>query len=432
MKTIVLFGAGRSAGSLILFLDEYCAAQQHRFILCDVQKPQWIQDLTATQFEIIQLENDMQRQSFIKSADVVLSLLPPALHTVIIKDCIQFKKHFINASYISPEAEELKNKIAATGKLFLLECGLDPGIDHMSAMEMTSKLREDGYTINSFLSFTGGLVAPESDTNPWHYKISWNPRNVVLAGLGTARFRQEGSDRLVPYTQLFKRLFSFEVKGLGPMDGYANRDSLSYQELYGMQQIDTFIRGTLRYPDYCQGWHLLVQLGLTDDAVALPSVKTWKELLDVFLPPSSDPFEKRISDYLNLPIESKELKNLLWLGIATDKALPPHVKTPAQALQCLIEEKWKLETNDLDLIAMQHEWVVTKNGNEKKVISSLVLKGRNNIETAMAQTVGLPMGIAAALLLEEKLTATGLHRPLLPEIYEPILQRLEMYGIVFK
>lgn len=432
MKTIVLFGGGRSAGSLILFLDEYCAVQQHRFILCDVQKPQWVQSLAATQFETIQLENDAQRQSFIQSADVVLSLLPPALHTIIVKDCIRFKKHFINASYISPEIEELKNEIASTGKLFLLECGLDPGIDHMSAMEMTSRLRNEGYNINSFLSFTGGLVAPESDTNPWHYKISWNPRNVVLAGQGTARFRQEGSYRLVPYTQLFKRLFSFEVKGLGLMDGYANRDSLSYQELYGMQQIDTFIRGTLRYPDYCQGWNLLVQLGLTDDVVALPSVKTWKELLDVFLPPSSDTFEKRISDYLNVSIESKEFKNLLWLGIATEKALPTQAKTPAQVLQSLIEEKWKLETNDLDLIAMQHEWIVCKNDEEKKVISSLVLKGKNNIETAMAQTVGLPMGIAAALLLENKLNATGLHRPLTPEIYEPILRRLEAHGIVFK
>jgi saccharopine dehydrogenase-like NADP-dependent oxidoreductase len=429
---IVVFGSGRSAGSLILGLLDYCRKAQHSLRVCDVKCPDWLQTL-ALDFKSLELSNEQARQGEVEKADIVLSLMPPALHLLLIQDCILFKKHFINASYLSPEIEALRSDIESTGKLFLVECGLDPGIDHMSAMKKTDELRAEGYQIKSFLSFTGGLVAPESDTNPWHYKISWNPRNVVLAGQGTARFRQDGSDRLVPYQHVFKRLFSFDIEGLGKMDGYANRDSLSYTPLYGMENAETFIRGTLRYPDYCQSWNLLVQLGLTDDAIEIPAgIKTWDQLLESYLPPSKGSLSERLASYLQTDPTSIEFKNLTWLGVMDSLPISSSSITPAQALQALIEEKWKLNPSDLDMIVMQHEWLVTKGKEEKKVVSSLVLKGKPGIETAMAQTVGLPMAIAAMLLVEGKLTSTGLHRPITKEFYEPILGALKQLGIEFK
>jgi saccharopine dehydrogenase (NADP+, L-glutamate forming) len=189
----------------------------------------------------------------------------------------------------------------------------------------------------------------------------------------------------------------------------------------------------LRYPDYCQSWNLLVQLGLTDDSIEIPAgISTWKQLLEAFLPPSNDSLEIRLAQHLGATQTSPEFKNLLWLGLLDSKEIPANAKTPAQALQSLIEERWKLQTNDLDMIVMQHEWIVTKGSEEKEVTSSLVLKGKPGIETAMAQTVGLPMAIAAMLLVEEKLNAKGLHRPITKEFYEPILLALEKYGISFQ
>jgi saccharopine dehydrogenase (NADP+, L-glutamate forming) len=434
MANVLVFGAGRSAGSLLLELSAYCRKHGHVLVVCDAHIPSWLEE-NGIQHQIFLLDHESSRKKWIEWSDIVLSLMPPALHLSIIHDCIQFRKHFINASYLSPEIEALRPQIEATGKLFLTECGLDPGIDHMSALAVTKSIKEKQGVIQSFTSFTGGLIAPESDTNPWHYKISWNPRNVVLAGQGTARFKQEGSPRLLPYHQLFSRTFSMEVPGLGTMEGYPNRDSVSYMPLYGMEEVSTFIRGTLRYPGYCAGWNALLQLGLTDDQVLIPEgIKTWSELLHALLPhiPGAT-VSQRLSAFLSKHCSSDPtlLEQLHWLDLTSDRPLPPGSITPAMALQALLEDKWKLSSQDRDLIAMQHEWIVQFSDGRKKIKSTLLVKGKNQHQTAMAQTVGLPMFIAARLLAEGQLSLTGLHRPLHSLLFEPILKALESYGIHF-
>jgi saccharopine dehydrogenase (NADP+, L-glutamate forming) len=321
-----------------------------------------------------------------------------------------------------------------SGLLFLNECGLDPGIDHMSAMELIHRIKNSGGKIKTFRSFTGGLIAPATDPeNPWRYKFTWNARNVVMAGQGFAVWREGGLLKRVPYQQLFTRTVEIDVPDTGKFDGYANRDSLKYISTYGLDDIETMIRGTLRYNGFCQAWNILVQLGCCEDLGELDtSGMTHRDFISIFLTGGAHEAEQHIIKMTGLSQGSQEMKLLRWSGFFENEKIGLAKGTPAQILEHILNKKWKLKPGDLDRIVMWHQFVYTLNGTEHEIQASLVSDGIENGPTAMARTVGLPAGIATRLILEEKLKLRGVQIPVVPEIYEPVLKELKDYGIALE
>jgi saccharopine dehydrogenase-like NADP-dependent oxidoreductase len=436
---VLLIGAGRSASALIRFLAEKVRTQHWRVTVSDVSKDILDKQLSPypeLQGEALDWHPHKMPEHFLASFDIIISLLPPHMHFHVAELCVKYRKHLITASYISPEMHTLHPAATQAGVLLLNEMGLDPGIDHMSAMQMIDNIRKQGGKLTAFRSSTGGLIAPASDNNPWHYKFTWNPRNVVLAGQGTpAMYREKGDYKYVPYHRLFQRVYPIHIDGYGEFEAYPNRDSLHYMPLYGLQDVETMLRGTIRRRGFCSAWDCLVQLGLTNDTLLIDTQNlTWRKLINAFLP--YDPqksVEEKVLHYLNLAEESHEMHCLQWLGLFEDSPVyaPSSRMTPAALLQLLLEQKWALAPSDRDMIVMQHEIEFELDGKRHREISELVVEGEANGITAMAKTVGLPLGIAAELLIEGKVSLRGVQAPLHAELYEPALQRLQAYGICF-
>jgi saccharopine dehydrogenase-like NADP-dependent oxidoreductase len=420
MKSIVLFGAGKSATCLIDYLTRICTEKDWILTIADADAEALRKKLIPSTFVHaiqVNVESPGERNLLIKKADLVISLLPPALHILIAKDCIFNLKNLLTASYVDEEIRKLSSAVREKKLLFLCEMGLDPGIDHMSAMQIIHKIRREGGIIDSFLSHTGGLVAPESDDNPWHYKISWNPANVVKAGSSGAIYKEDGKIKKLSYESLFENTGIAEIKPMGKLAWYPNRDSLAYIPVYGLESARSFIRTTLRHPDYCFGWKNLVKAGLTNDEKVIPS------------------FIKTISDWSQplLAFVNNSNKYLYeQLGLFQNESLPSGAHTSAKILQTLLEKNWKMKETDKDMILMLHEFEYLLNNRRYSLRSSLVVKGENALRTAMAKTVGLPLGIAAKLILENRMTISGLHIPIIPEIYEPVLEELASEGIHFQ
>lgn len=418
MDTILIFGAGKSSTVLIDYLIREAEQQQWKIIVADADLQVAKAKIRNSPFaEAMQLDivNDEQRSKLIESAAVVISMMPPGMHYLVAKDCVHYKKHLLTASYVDDKIKTLQHQIESSNILFLCEMGLDPGIDHMSAMQIIDEIKENGGKITSFKSHCGGLVAPESDNNPWHYKISWNPRNVVLAGNSGAIFKQNGHNISIAYKDLFDKNNRVNITGIGALAYYANRDSLSYIPLYHLQEAATFMRTTLRYAGYFDGWDAIVQAGLTSEKDKVAHNITFAE------------WSKSI-----LPFITKENKDqLFFLGLFENDIIPGHIHSSADTLQYLLEKKLAMQPQDKDMIVMLHEFEYLENEKTKYLQSCLLVKGENNLQTAMAKTVGLPLGIAAKLILTGKLKLTGLHIPTLKEIYNPVLQQLEIEGIKF-
>lgn len=418
MDTILLLGAGKSSTVLIDYLIREAEQQQWKIIVADADLQVAKAKIHNSPFaEAMQLDivNDEQRSKLIESAALVISMMPPGLHYLVAKDCVHYKKHLLTASYVEDKIKTLQHQIESSNILFLCEMGLDPGIDHMSAMQIIDEIKENGGKITSFKSHCGGLVAPESDNNPWHYKISWNPRNVVLAGNSGAIFKQNGHNISIAYKDLFDKNNRVNINGIGALAYYANRDSLSYIPIYHLQEAATFMRTTLRYAGYFDGWDAIVQAGLTSEKDKVAHNITFAE------------WSKSI-----LPFITKENKDqLFFLGLFENDIIPGHIHSSADTLQYLLEKKLAMQPQDKDMIVMLHEFEYLENEKTKYLQSCLLVKGENNLQTAMAKTVGLPLGIAAKLILTGKLKLTGLHIPTLKEIYNPVLQQLEIEGIKF-
>lgn len=438
MKNILIIGAGRSASSLIKYLLENAAENNWNITVGDVslelvqQKVKGFPSARAIAFDI---QNESQRREEIRRADLVISMLPAFMHMNVAKDCVEFGKHLATASYVSKEMAELNEEAKQKGVILMNEIGLDPGIDHASAMKVIDHFRSEGYSVQAFRSYCGGLVAPESNDNPWGYKFSWNPRNVILAGQGTAQYIENGHYKYIPYNRLFIQTEMVEVDGLGTFEAYANRDSLSYRKSYSIEGIPTMLRGTLRSKGYCKAWNVFVKLGLTDDTyrIEASSEMTWKQLVEAYLPAGSGSLQQRLVEFMGSEMDATTLKLVEWLEIFSDKKIRLSNASPAQILQDLLEEKWKLKESDKDMIVMQHEFEFQHKSSDlqKKVISSLVVKGEDQTYTAMAKTVGLPLAITAKLILQNKLHVNGVVIPVIPEIYEPVLKELESLGIRF-
>jgi saccharopine dehydrogenase-like NADP-dependent oxidoreductase len=440
MRHILVIGAGRSATNLIHYLAEKASDQQLEITVADLSLEaanKNILGMAHTRGIALDVNDAEQRQSLIQAHDLVISMLPAHMHVEVAKDCLAFGKHMVTASYISPAMEELDQEVRAKNLVFMNECGLDPGIDHMSAMKVIDQIRAQGGKMLLFESFTGGLIAPESDTNLWHYKFTWNPRNVVLAGQGgAAEFIQEGTYKYIPYHRLFRRTEFLDIEGHGRFEAYANRNSLKYRSIYGLEDILTLYRGTIRHVGFSKAWNMFVQLGMTDDSYRIPNSEnlTYKEFVNLFLPYSpTDSVALKLRH--NLKIDQDDL---MWGKLEeldlfnTEKTIGIKNASPAMALQKILMDQWTLQPKDKDMIVMYHKFGYEINGVKKQIDSNMVLIGEDQTNTAMAKTVGLPVAIAALKILNGVIKNPGVQLPIHKEVYTPILEELEQYGVLFQ
>ncbi|MEJ6748479.1 MAG: saccharopine dehydrogenase C-terminal domain-containing protein, partial [Flavobacteriales bacterium] len=417
MKKILVIGAGRSATTLISYLLDNAVINNWMITIADYSEylaKQAVGNSVNAKAIFFNVMDDSQREEEITIADIVISMLPASLHILVAEDCVRLKKNLVTASYVSDEVATLDDKAKQAGVLLLNEIGLDPGIDHMSAMQIIDKIKADGGKLTSFKSFCGGLVHPDYDDNPWNYKFTWNPRNVVLAGQGTAQYIEGGEIKYIPYNKLFNRTENMSVLDSGEFEAYANRDSLSYRKSYRIENISTLLRGTLRRSGYSKSWNYLLQLGLTDDTYVIENSEklSYRSYLNMFLPGSDEmTLEEKFCKEFGIREDSEEFQKIKWLDIFSDKKVDLVNATPAQVLQKILEEKWTLSAEDKDMIVMQHQFEYTLDGVNKKLNSSFVVFGDNQRDTAMAKTVGLPVAIATKLILNGEITSVGVKIP---------------------
>ena len=439
-RKILVIGAGKSTSYLLDYFLEKAETEDLQLTVGDLN-PDAIANSVKTHpsCSVVSLDifKDDERREAIKNSDIVVSMLPAFLHSKVAHDCLAFEKHLVTASYVSEELKTLDGQVKEKGLVFMNEIGLDPGIDHMSAMQIIDRIREKGGNILLFESFTGGLVAPENDNNLWNYKFTWNPRNVVVAGQGgTAKFIQEGTYKYIPYHKLFRRTEFFDIEGYGRFEGYANRDSLNYREAYGLQDVLTLYRGTMRRVGFSKAWNIFVQLGMTDDSYAIENSKgmSYREFVNLFLPYSpTDTVELKLRYYLKIDQDDIIWEKLLELNLFdAQKIIELPNATPAQILQKILEDSWTLAEDEKDMIVMYHKFGYELNGQKKQIDANMVVIGENRTHTAMSKSVGLPVAMATLAILNKKIVTPGVQIPIKKEVYEPILSELKNYGIIFR
>ncbi|SEN53311.1 Saccharopine dehydrogenase, NADP-dependent [Flavobacterium sp. CF108] len=439
MRSVLIIGAGRSASSLIRYLLAKSETENLHLVVADLslalaeKKTQKHPNATPIALDIFNTE---ERRAAIEKASIVISMLPAHLHIEIAKDCLQFKKHLVTASYISDAMQALDEEAKKNNLIFMNEIGLDPGIDHMSAMKVIDEITSKGGNILLFESFCGGLVAPESDNNLWNYKFTWAPRNVVLAGQGgAAKFIQEGTYKYIPYSALFRRTEFLEVEGYGKFEAYSNRDSLKYRSIYGLDDVLTLYRGTIRRVGFSKAWNMFVQLGMTDDSYVIEDSEnmSYRQFMNSFLPyHPTDSVEIKTRFILKIDQDDIMWDKLLELDLFNpNKKVNLPNATPAQILEKILTDSWALEPEDKDMIVMYHKFGYELNGEKKQIDSKMVCIGDDQTYTAMAKTVGLPVAMATLLILNGKITTPGVQLPIKKEVYEPILKELEEYGVIF-
>jgi saccharopine dehydrogenase-like NADP-dependent oxidoreductase len=438
MKNILVVGAGRTSSSLINYLiskseekNWYITVADQSLVLAE-SKTKNHPRTKAIQFNIF---DEDARGALIKKMDIVASLLPETLHIQLVKDCLKNKVHLVTASYISPKMAAYDDEAKAAGLIFLNEMGLDPGIDHMDTLRLISKINNIGGKLISLRSYGGGLISPESDDNPWGYKITWNPMNVVTAGMASARYVEDGKLKIVPYNRLFLDVHLVEIPGVGIFEAYPNRDSIKYRRIYNVPSIPNVFRGSLRKPGFCKAWNALAKIGLTDNRYFVPDADklTYSEWLSFYLPNnSSNSTKEKLGEFLFESDESEILKKFEWLGLFSDKKIELNEATPADILLALLQEKWKFTENDRDMVILHTEIEYSVEEKNERIASTLVLYGEKNFNTAMSTSVGLPMGVGVNLILSEKVNESGVIIPIYPDIYEPALKELGEQGIIFQ
>jgi len=438
MQKILIIGAGQSCTSLIKYLLQNSASEHWQITVAEKnttlagQKIQGYGNASVSHFDIF--EEDILTQT-VERHDIIISMLPASLHVHVAKKCASLGRHFLTASYLKDDIKAFDEQFKKAGKTVIMEMGLDPGIDHMSAMKILDVLKENDYELTGFETFTGGLVAEESvGDNPWKYKFTWNPGNVVSAGRGTCKFIQEGRYKYIPYHRLFKRTEMIFIPGYGYFEGYANRDSLAYLDIYNLRGVQTIYRGTLRRPGYCSSWDVFVQLGATDDSYEMENVSemTHRQFINSFLPYNpNDSVELKLAHYLNLSIESDTMYRMRWLEIFGNQLVGLERGTPAQILEHILKKKWTLREEDKDMIVMWHKFNFLDGSKPRQIESSMVALGDDHLNTAMSKTVGLPLAIATKLILRDKIQLKGIHVPIKKEIYGPVLEELAALGFDF-
>jgi saccharopine dehydrogenase-like NADP-dependent oxidoreductase len=441
MKNITLIGAGLSTASIIPYIIRHLDEWDAQFLVCDRDGELAAQKLkvqgTRVKSMALDITDPAALSAVIEHSHVVISMVPAHMHMLIATSCLAHGAHMLTASYLTEAMQGLHDDAKKQGLVFLNECGLDPGIDHMSAMKLLDEVRARGGKVNLFESFTGGLLSPDSEKdNPWRYKFTWNPRNVVLAGQGgTVKFIQEGKYKYIPPHMVFRRTEFFNVEGYGRFEGLANRDSLKYRSTYGLDDISTLYRGTLRRPGYARAWQCFVKLGMTDDSFVINQTDrlSFRDFTNLFLAYNPyDSVELKLMHYLGIPQDSDLMEKLSWAGIFSNQKFPFERGTPAQCLEYILKQVWTLDPDDKDLIVMFHKIGWNENGELKMIESSMGTEGENASSTAMARTVGLPLAIATKLVITGVINTKGVQLPILPEWYDPILKELETdYNIKF-
>ena len=440
MRKILIVGAGKSSPYLIKYLLD--KSQEEELLIhitdLDTNHLKKYQKYENCKVSPINISSEKEREEFISESNLVISMLPARFHIILAKSCLKLKRNLLTASYVSEEMKTLTNDIKNSELLFLNEMGLDPGIDHMSAKKIIDELLANGAKINSFKSYTGGLIAPESDNNKWNYKFTWNPRNVVLAGQGIpAKYIENNKYKYIPYNRLFKNTEKIKIEKYGQFEVYPNRDSLKYREMYSLNNIKTMIRGTIRKVGFSESWNMFVKLGLTNDSFKISNSENmcFKEYVNCFLPYDDKlSIEEKLQRVLSISKGDENWEKIKEIDIlSSNKKIPLKNASPAQILEYILKDAWKLEKKDKDMIVMYHEFgYETSLGENEKIISTMVCKGKDDTYTAMAKTVGLPLAISSILLLNNKINLTGIHTPIDKEIYNPVLKELEANGINFE
>ncbi len=438
-QKILILGAGLSSHYLIEYLYIKSLDFNWKIGLADnsasllAQKQTQFPHLITHLLDINQAE---ETQDVFQEYQVVVSLLPALLQPLVAKYCLQMQCHLLTASYLPPEIQAMEAEVKQKELFFLNETGLDPGLDHLSACAFIQAIKKRGGKVHTFRSFAGALVAPESEDNPWQYKFTWNPQNVVKAGQGgLSKTLKNGKVQYVPYWQLFRRTQSIEIEELGNFEAYPNRDALKYQKAYQLEDVLTLERGTLRRKGFAKAWDLLIQLGLTNDEILIEHLADihYKDFTLRFMPHTeTKDAQKTLANYLNIAEVEEAFQKILWLGLLSEQKIGLKKATPAQVLLHLLSEKWALKTTDCDMIVMQHQIGYEMENKNYLFTADLVVKGENAQRTAIAKTVGLPLAIATKLLMEGKIKLSGVFIPTLPELYEPILEELKLYGIEFQ
>lgn len=437
MKKILVIGAGRSATDLIHYLLDHAKENQWEVIVGDYSSELAIEKVgTHPHGKAIFFDaNDAQkRKEIIAGVDLVVSFLPAHMHLDVAKDCLSMGRHLVTASYLTPELEEMNEAVKEKGLVFLNEMGADPGIDHMSAMRSIDEIRAKGGKLEAFKSYCGALIAPEDNDNPWGYKFTWSPMNLIVAGQGTARYIKEGKLKYIPYHRLFSTTENISVPGHGDFEAYANRDSLGYRERYGLLDLPTMYRATLRMPGFCEAWHALVKLGITDHSYRLPDADklTYREWISAYVPQVMEKgLEKALEDYLGTNPDSELMYRLKWAGLLSDRKITRKNGTPAEILLDLFMDKFALGKEDKDMLVMVDYFEYSLGGKRYSRTSSMVTKGLDPLHTAISRTVGLPAAMGVKLILQDKITSEGVMIPVKREIYDPVLNELENYGISF-
>lgn len=440
MRNILVIGAGKSTGVLVNYLLNKSEKEKLHLSIGDVNLENAKKlagnhkNATAITLDVF---DALERTVAIQKADLVISMLPARFHIEAARDCVKFDKNLVTASYVSEDMQALDTEVKEKGLVFMNEIGVDPGIDHMSAMQVINRVKKEGGKMLLFESFTGGLVAPEDDDNLWKYKFTWNPRNVVTAGQGgAAKFIQEHKYKYIPYHRLFRRTEFLDVEGYGRFEAYANRNSLKYKEAYGLEDINTLYRGTMRRPGFSKAWNMFVQLGMTDDTYTISESEcmSYRDFINSFLPYSpTDSVELKMRHELRIDQDDIMWEKLVELDIFNpNKMVELKNATPAKILQKILEDSWTLEKGEKDMIVMYHKFGYEIHGERKQIDSTMVCLGDGKMETAMAKTVGLPVAMAALRILNGELNTPGVQIPLQEEVYNPILKELEEYGIRFR
>ena len=436
MQSILVGGAGKSSIYLIEYLLSNASRNKWKVIVADGNADAISEKTGGSPFAeaaAIDITSNAEREPLVMRADIVVSLMPPHLHIHLAKDCLKHGKNLITSSYISSEMKEMHEAVRDAGLMFMCEMGLDPGIDHMTASQIIHSIQRVAAVITSFKSYCGGLIAPESDNNPWHYKISWNPRNIVMAGSGGAKYLHNGKSFELTYDKMFDSSKKIKVNGVGSLAYYPNRDSLGYLDVYDVPDIKTFMRATLRHPSFCKGWNAVVALGLTSEKDqfdrAAHTTASWLKEKTGYIKGS---LQQHIADKLGIAKTDKIISMLEWLGLFEEKALGTGSASSGDIMLDILSDKWKMNTSDKDMVVMQHEVEYLHKGKKNRLTSSMVLKGEDSHHSAMAKTVGLPMGILAKLVLNKKIVPpTGVLIPNMPSVYRPILTELNHHGITF-
>jgi saccharopine dehydrogenase-like NADP-dependent oxidoreductase len=437
MHTILVAGAGKSSGYLIDYLLGNASRYKWKVVIADAHVRHLHDKLKSTSYGEA-VETDItdadKRAALVQRADFVVSLLPPALHILVARDCLKYKRSLITSSYMSDEMQALDAEVKEAGLMFMCEMGLDPGIDHMTASKIIHSIQRVAGSITSFKSYCGGLIAPESDNNPWHYKFTWNPMNVVVAGKGGAKYLAAGKQVEVPYEKMFELTKKVKIGDVGSYAFYPNRDSYRYLDLYDVPEIKTFLRATLRHASFLKGWNAVVLLGLTrEDDRAPRTGLTHAEWLRSATSCGPDAnLASHVAAMLGVPENDKSISLLSWLGLFNNTPIADGVKTSAEILLDILQSKWGMAADDKDMVLMQHEFEYNHKGRKVKLTSTMSVIGEGRDHSAMAKTVGLPMGILAKLVLTGKIhPPTGVVIPTMPAVYRPVLTELGHFGIVF-